>query len=85
MSSAGGSPPPALKRGETVIFEAHHIQQEFKKHFKAKNLKDLVVPDGDYLVPAYDEYFNVRVKNNRFFIQPENFDESKAILIPTNT
>jgi hypothetical protein len=65
------------------MWEMKIIQEEFMRHFGAARPEDLKVPDGDYLVPVYDMYFNVRVYEGRYMalIPPEDFDESKATRI----
>jgi len=64
-----------------MLFEIKQIQRAFLNHFRVDSIPALRVPDGDYLVPVYDEYFNVRITSNRIWIDPDNFDAEKAMRI----
>lgn len=71
------------------MFELREIQAAFMRHFKAATPAALNVPDGDYIVPVYDEPFNVRIKDNNvsILIGDEErlalvgFDPKKAVRI----
>lgn len=64
------------------MWEHKIIQEVFMRHYGVDRPEDLNVPDGDYLVPVYDTYFNVRVSAHAFkLVPPEEFDESKAARI----
>jgi hypothetical protein len=63
------------------MFELSHIQRAFMRHFGAKLAEHLRVPDGDYIVPVFDEEFNVRVKDNVVSLIFKDFDQSNATRI----
>lgn len=71
------------------IFEIIEIQRSFMNHYGVDSPKNLNVPDGDYIVPVYDQDFNVRLKEGRIYLIPGaeldvsgiEFDATKATRI----